>query len=322
MNVLVTGATGVLGAHVLRRLLEQGEQVLGTSSRADTTLLGDLRGATALERADVRDTERMELLLARHRAQTVVHLAAVMPAACKEDPARAVDVNVTATAALYAAAARTGVERFVYASSKSAYGPELPAEHGPPEYKPITEDTPAKPVWMYDVTKRAGELVIEAQRRRGGPESTSLRFATVYGPGKGARYGGASALSSLIEAAIDGRAFKLARGGDQVDDVIWVGDAADGVARAARHRGALQPIYNISTGAGIAIGDFARAVASKYPQAQLDIGPGLQYMGTEPTYGVLDATRARRDLGFDADPDPVRGAALFDRALAELRRTD
>lgn len=78
---------------------------------------------------------------------------------------------------------------------------------------------------MYDVTKRAGEMVIEAQRRAGGPEATSLRFATPYGPGKGARYGGASVLSELIEAVVQGGEARLERGGDQVDDVIWVGDA-------------------------------------------------------------------------------------------------
>jgi UDP-glucose 4-epimerase len=172
---------------------------------------------------------------------------------------------------------------------------------------------------MYDVTKRAGELVIEAQRRHGGPEATSLRFATIYGPGKGARYGGASVLSFLIETAIQGGEPTLERGGDQVDDVIWVGDAAEGVVRAALHEGIVRELYNIASGRGTTIRDFMVAVADVYAGARVDIGPGLHYMGEEATYGVLDATRAREDLGLDIDPDPVRGARMFERGLSELR---
>jgi UDP-glucose 4-epimerase len=320
MTILVTGGTGVLGAHVVRRLVQRQQDVVAVSSRGEPALLGELRGSVPIERCDVRDGAGLEQLLERHRVAIVVHLAALMPAVCRERPAEAVDVNVTATAGLYAAAARAGVRRFVYASSKSAYGPELAAEHGPPEYRPISEDTPARPVWMYDVTKRAGELVIEAQRRLGGPETTSLRFATIYGPGKGNRYGGASALSSLIETAIEGGEFTLARGGDQVDDVIWVGDAAEGVVRAALHEGPLRPVYNISTGVGVAIREFAQQVAASYPQARIAVGPGLHYMGDEPTYGVLDPSRAREDFGLEIDADPARGVRLFARALAELQR--
>ena len=316
---LVTGGTGVLGAQVVALLLQRGVPVIATSSRGETKLLGERHDGLVLERCDVRDTAAMEQLIRRHRAGLVIHLAALMPAVCRERPAEAVDVNVTATAGLYAAAAQAGVQRFVYASSKSAYGPELPPVYGPPEYRPISEDTPARPVYMYDVTKRAGELVIEAQRRVGGPQATSLRFATVYGPGKGSRFGGASVLSAMIEAAIDGGAFALPRGGDQVDDVIWVGDAAEGVVRAALHPAALQPLYNISTGKGITIREFAAHVSALFPQARLEIGPGLRYMGDEPTYGVLDAARAGIDLGLRIDPDPRRGVLLFAQALRALR---
>jgi UDP-glucose 4-epimerase len=241
-----------------------------------------------------------------------------MPAVCRERPADAVEVNVRATAGLYTAAARAGVARFVYASSKSAYGPELPPEYGPPEYRPIPEELPARPIWMYDVTKRAGEMVIEAQRRAGGPEATSLRFATIYGPGKGARYGGASVLSALIEAVVQRGEARLERGGDQVDDVIWVGDAAEGVVRAALNDGPVRDLYNIGSGRGIPVREFVAAAAVAYPGARIDIGSGLHYMGEEPTYGVLDVTRARQDLGLIIDPDPVRGARLFEAGLAEL----
>jgi UDP-glucose 4-epimerase len=319
VTVLVTGGTGVLGAYVLRQLAQRGEPSLAVSSRADPALLGDLSGAVPLLRCDIRDGDGLRALMQRHRPSVVIHLAAMMPAVCRQQPAEAVDVNVTATARLYATEAQAGVERFVYASSKSAYGAELPAQYGAPEYRLIPEELPAKPVWIYDVTKRAGELMIEAQRRLGGPEATSLRFATIYGPGKGARYGGASALSSLIEAAIDQRPFTLDHGGDQVDDVIWVGDAAAGVVSAALSAGQLRSLYNIATGTGITIRRFAQRVAEECPGAAIEVGPGMRYMGDEPTYGILDPARARADLGFTADPDPRRGVRLFTQAVSALK---
>ncbi|HEY1597917.1 MAG TPA: NAD-dependent epimerase/dehydratase family protein [Thermoleophilaceae bacterium] len=320
MTTLVTGGTGVIGAYVARLLLELGEEVVVTSSRGDATLLGAAAEAVTHERCDVRDADRMALLLEQHRPEALIHLAAALPALCNESPALAVEINVTASAALYEAARRSCVERFVYASTKSAYGPELPAEHGPPEYRPIPEDLPARPVWMYDASKYAGELVLGAQRRAGGPELVSLRFATIYGPGKGGRHGGAAGLSRLIEAGIRGEEYALERGGDQVDDVIWVGDAADGIVRAARGGGPLALLYNIATGTGIAVRDFAAAVAAEYPAASFEIGPGLHYMGEQPTYGVLDITRAREDLGFRPDPGPARGVRLYAEGLAELER--
>jgi hypothetical protein len=69
----------------------------------------------------------------------------------------------------------------------------------------------------------------------------------------------------------------------------------------------------------MAIREFMAAVAGAYSGARIDIGPGLHYMGDEPTYGVLDVSRAREDLGLVIDPDPVRGARLFEAGLAELR---
>ena len=319
MTILLTGATGVIGSYVVRALLEQDETVIGVSSRGDPRLLGDTKNDVSLERCDIRDHERMDQLIKRSDVETVIHLAALMPAVCRARPVDAVEVNVTATAGLYASAARRGVRRFVYASSKSVYGPELPPAHGPPEYRPIPEELPARPVWMYDVTKRAGELVIDAQRRLGGPEGTSLRFATIYGPGKGARYGDASVLSRLIETAIVGGHASLEHGGDQVDDMIWVGDAAEGVVRAALHEGPVQPCYNIGSGRGTAIREFIDQICAIRPRAKIEIGPGLRYMGAEPTYGVLDARHAREDFGLAIDPDPVRGAMLFEQALAKLR---
>jgi UDP-glucose 4-epimerase len=312
MRAIVTGGTGVIGSQVVRALLARGVEVVVTSTRGRLALLADLEGRFESRLADVRDTEAMERLVGAVGPDVVVHLAAALPGACEADPVAAAELNVTATAALYEAAARAGARRFVYGSSKSAYGELAGAE-------PVTERAPARPLRVYDVTKHAGELLIAAQARRGGPEAVSLRFATIYGPGKAERHTGAALLSRLIEDAIAGRPVRIERGGDQVDDMIWVGDAAAGVAAAALAPGRLAPLYNLSTGVPTTLREFAAGVGAAFPTATIEVGGGDEYMGPDFIYGVLDPSLARRDLGFEADPDPARGAKRYAAALELLR---
>jgi UDP-glucose 4-epimerase len=317
MTVLVTGGTGVIGSHVLRRLVADGVDVVATSSRGDLSLIPDLQGIVRVERCDVRDAGAAQRLIEQHRVDTVIHLAALLHTACAANPVEAVEVNVTATSALYAACARVGVERFVYASSKGVYG-DLPAEHRAPLYRPVREDVMPRPMSVYDATKYAGELVLDTQAALGGPDVVSLRFATIYGAGKLMRHGPTAVLSLLVEEAAAGNDVSFDAGGDQVDDMIYVADAADGIVRAAlagtlRHR-----LYNIGTGVGITFGAFARSVAEVHPGVRIHVGGGLEYMGPGAVYGPLDITRARADLGFDPDPDPGAGIRRYTAALALL----
>ena len=69
-----------------------------------------------------------------------------------------------------------------------------------------------------------------------GPEASALRFATIYAPGKADRHAGASVLSRLLDDAVAGRPVRIAGGGDQLDDMIWIGDATAGVLAAATPR--------------------------------------------------------------------------------------
>jgi UDP-glucose 4-epimerase len=317
VSVLVTGGTGVIGSHVVRSLAAAGTDVVATSTRGDLSLMPDLRGSVPVERCDVRDVDGARRLIERHRVDCVIHLAALLHAACDADPVEAVEVNVTGTAALYQACAGLGVERFVYGSSKGAYG-DLPAEHRAPRYRAIGEDVPAKPMSVYDATKYAGELVLATQASLGGPEVVSLRFATIYGPGKRARHGNTAVLSVLIEEAAAGRDVAFERGADQVDDMIYVEDAAEGVVRAAQAPALRHSLYNVGTGVGVRFGDFAAEVGRQHPGVEVRVGPGLEYMGPGAVYGPLEVTRARDDLGFGPCCGPADGVRRYVAALAEL----
>jgi UDP-glucose 4-epimerase len=305
VSVLVTGAAGVLGGVVVRGLLEAGEAVVAMTRDGAPGSLAGVESEVEIVAGDLRDRERLAALCGPTAVETVVHLAAFLPARSQADPVTATEVNVLGTAALFEAAAAGGVRRFVYASSKSAYGPM-------PEGELVAEDRPARPRDVYGATKYAGEVVINAAAEKpGAPETTSLRFATIYGPGKADRHAGAALTSQLIADSLAGRPVHLESGGDQVDDLIYVGDAAAGIVATALHDGPLAPLYNLSTGVGISLRDFAAGVAAAIPGAAIEVGPGLEYMGPDFVYGVMDPARARAELGFVAEPDPTVNARRF-----------
>jgi UDP-glucose 4-epimerase len=198
VRVLVTGATGVIGAEVTRQLLERGDSVVATGRNLTSGPLARLDGDIERHAADVRDSARMRSLIEAARAEVLIHLAAALPASAEADPVGATELNVLTTAALFELAAGAGVERFVYASSKSAYGPL-------PEGAVVDERYLARPTSCYGATKLAAEIALGAQALRGGPEASALRFATIYAPGKADRHAGASVLSRLLDDAVAGR---------------------------------------------------------------------------------------------------------------------
>lgn len=155
MRILVTGARGQLGQRLLARLASH-----------------DLVPFTH-DDGDVADPEVVAAIAARE-PEVVVHLAAVVGAACDADPARAVATNVTGTLHVATAARRCGA-RLVYASTASVYGgphddaTHVEHEHGPP------------PRQLYGATKLWGEQAAAATA----PEGLQVvRIANPYGPGQ------------------------------------------------------------------------------------------------------------------------------------------
>ncbi|WP_224404045.1 NAD-dependent epimerase/dehydratase family protein [Pseudonocardia sp. ICBG1034] len=297
MRVLVTGGLGVNGSWVVRGLVEQGHDVVVLENRDDRSLVPDVADDITVAVADVSDAAQVEAVFAEHRPGTAVHMAAIIGA--DRDPVAAVEVNIGGTAAVLEAATRTGVGRVVYTSSRAAYG-ALTGVHGHPDYVPVTEEHPRRPVALYDVTKLSCEELGRWYARNRGVEFVALRFATIFGPGKLQRHGGFSAYSSMIELPAAGEPVHLGRGGDQRDDAIYVADIADAVIAAALAPGRLpHDAYNVGTGHAVSLHDLAEAVRDAIPGATIEIGPGLDPMGMGVSYyGALDSNLIHTDLGW------------------------
>jgi hypothetical protein len=102
-----------------------------------------------------------------------------------------------------------------------------------------------------------------------------LRFASTYGPGKTARHGKMGVMSQIVENPANGLPFHLAQGGDKKDDFVYNKDSAHGIYLATIAAQPKSRVYNIGTGVGVTLNDFARVIRQHLPQARIEIGPGL-----------------------------------------------
>jgi UDP-glucuronate 4-epimerase len=228
-RVLVTGAAGFIGSHLVEALAAQGDEVVGMDNfdpfypramkERNLAEIGRPRGFTFREQ-DLLDVDAMQALLTPDTI--IVHLAAkagVRPSLA--DPVGYARANVTGTAAVLEAARQAGVTRIVFGSSSSVYGDSTPV--------PFREDAVAvAPVSPYAATKRAAELLLNSVAPVYGFRATSLRFFTVYGP----RQRPDLAIHAFTRKMVEGRTLTLFGDGTQARDYTYCDDIIAGVLSA------------------------------------------------------------------------------------------
>jgi nucleoside-diphosphate-sugar epimerase len=303
MKVLVIGGNGVIGHFVTRRLAARGERPVVMSRGGDPALLVDIEGAYDMVNGDVTDAERVDQIMKAHEITHVVHLGAVLPNIAETDPAKGIRANVEGTAIVLDAARKNGAKRVILASSKAVYGPTR-GEFGPKDYRPMPEDTPLAPNTVYGISKVAAEELARFFKRTHGLEVASLRFGATIGPGKIARHGGAfSRFSIIVENPLAGRPVSIESGGDALCDSLFNDDVARGILCALDVPVLESDVYNIATGTGFSLKDYAAGVRRLCLDAEISIGPG--YGGANSTNCVLDVRRARDELGFFVEDPSV-----------------
>jgi len=227
--VLVTGAAGFIGSHLVEALLAQGNEVIGLDNfdpfypraikERNLAEIGQRPGFLFREQ-DLLDVPALRGHLSSETV--IVHLAAkagVRPSLA--DPVGYARANVTGTAAVLEAARQAGVSRIVFGSSSSVYGDSTPV--------PFREDAVAiVPVSPYAATKRAGELFLSSVAPIYNFRAASLRFFTVYGP----RQRPDLAIHSFARKMAEGQTLTLFGDGTQARDYTYCSDIVAGVLAA------------------------------------------------------------------------------------------
>jgi UDP-glucuronate 4-epimerase len=228
-RILVTGAAGFIGSHLVEALARRGDEIVGIDNfdgfypramkERNLAEMGQPAGFSFHEQ-DMLDVDALRARLTP--ATVIVHLAAragVRPSLA--DPVGYAHVNVTGTAAVLEAARRAGVSRIVFGSSSSVYGDSTRV--------PFREDAVSvEPVSPYAATKRGAELFLRSVAPIYGFQSAALRFFTVYGP----RQRPDLAIHSFARRMVEGQVITLFGDGTQARDYTYCDDIVAGVVAA------------------------------------------------------------------------------------------
>ena len=319
MKILITGGTGVNGAATARLLVSRGQRPVLLDNRVDMSLIADIAADVDVVTGDILDGAGLREVVAAHGITHIVHMAALMPGPAEANPTQAIAIGVDGTLNVLEAARAGNIQRVVYTSSNAFIG-DVRGRHGHPEFVPLDESRPPNPADMYGVTKVCSETLGNYYRKRYGVDFVALRYPSIYGPGKLARHGVLALYGKVIEDAMAGREFSIPRGGDQRNDVVYVGDVAHSIVLALNAEGLTQGTFNIGTGRGVTLKDFAAVLKRHFPDAGLDIGPGLDFReGYKQSYCIFDIGKAREQLGYSPQYDLERGIGDY---IESIRRLD
>jgi nucleoside-diphosphate-sugar epimerase len=240
-RVLVTGATGFVGTHVVESLVARGIAVRALVRHAGTRLPGiESEVLAALD-------DPAGLRRALDGITTVIHLAAYVhqPGAAHADEAAHRAINLHGTVTLLEAGVASGIRDFVFASTVKAVGDDSTT--------PWTESTPARPTDPYGRSKLAAEQAVRDTATRHGLHAPILRLPLVYGPRMKAN---ARTLFDLVDRGIP---LPLGRV-DNRRSLVYVGNVAAAVAAVVEQE-AGNDLFFVSDGPAVSTPDLIRAIA-------------------------------------------------------------
>ena len=175
MSILVTGAAGYIGSHMLVALLEQGHEVIALDNHVNSSpqIYERVRRVTGRTFAhfdiDVRDVPSVHRVLAECPVNACFHFAGLKSVAeSMTDPLRYFDVNVTGLISLLGVLGQHGVRRFVFSSSATVYAEQ--------HIQPLHEQSALGPQTVYGLTKLQGEQILERLAQAGQLEVAILRY--------------------------------------------------------------------------------------------------------------------------------------------------
>lgn len=174
MRILVTGASGRIGRHVVADLLAHDHEVHAFDRVAPPDGLAG--NGASWHRGEVRDTDTMAGLLDRARAEAMIHLAAI-PSPRFGSPLEVFATNTQATFVALEAAGLAGVSRVAIASSTSVTGLPFASPPVSPRYVPVDENHPNIGNDPYALSKEADEATARTMHRRHGYQVVALRIA-------------------------------------------------------------------------------------------------------------------------------------------------
>lgn len=294
--ILVTGSAGFIGFHVTRKLLQDGNRVIGLDNFNDyyDPALKEVRNAILetnknykLYRGDLVDLDYIKKLFSENKIDKVCHLAAQAGVRYSlENPHIYIQSNIVGFTNLIDSAKNAGIKDFIYASSSSVYGDNKKTPFS-------VTDSVDHPVSLYAATKKANELVAYTYHHLYGMNCTGLRFFTAYGP-----YGRPDmAYYSFTRDILADKTIKVFNHGKMQRDFTYIDDIVAGIIKAL-DKSYPYEIFNLGNNKPVELGYFIKTIEKllgkeakkKYlpmqpgdvPKTFADIDHSRELLGYEP----------------------------------------
>ncbi|WP_298488586.1 NAD-dependent epimerase [uncultured Maribacter sp.] len=335
MKILVTGAAGFIGFHLVMELIKGGVELIGLDSINDyydvnlkyarlaetgiqqtnipedgTLVFSEIYGNYRFIKTDITNLPKLEELFKQENFTHVVNLAAQAGVRYSlENPHAYVQSNVVGFVNLLECCRNYKIAHFLYASSSSVYGANAKIPFS-------EEDRVDHPVSLYAATKKSNELMAHTYSHLYNLPTTGLRFFTVYGP-----WGRPDMAPMLFATAINKEeAIKVFNNGNMERDFTYIDDIVEGVARCitALPNKKLAVVYNIGNSKPVKLMDFISCLENELgKKAEKNFMP-MQDGDVKRTWA--DTTALEKNVGYKPKINLDKGVANFVNWFKEYNR--
>jgi len=293
-SILVTGAGGFIGSHLVERLVEEGAAVrafVHYNSRNDPGLLAHIPDAVMeqveLRAGDLRDPQAIRESV---KDTTIVfHLGALISIPYSyRHPYEVAETNLMGTMNVLEACRELGIARLVHTSSSEVYGTALQV--------PINEDHPLQGQSPYSASKIGADKLVESFYCAFELPVVTIRPFNTYGPRQSDR----AVVPTIITQALTKEKIFLGNL-DARRDLTFVTDTVDGFLKAGVTQDVEGQVFNLGTGLEVSIGDLAkRVLAQTGKDVEIEVDPDrLRPDRSEVQRLIADSTKAREALGWE-----------------------
>lgn len=236
MKILITGGAGFIASHIADALIQEGHNVF-IIDNLSTGFEKNINPKAEFIKADIRD-EKISRLFEKEKFDIVNHHAAQMDVRRSvADPAFDANTNIIGTINLLQNCVKTGVKKFMFASTGGAI-------YGEQSYFPADENHPTLPVSPYGISKLAVEKYLNFYNVQYKLKYSILRYANIYGPRQNP-FGEAGVIAIFTNKMLKGEQPKINGSGLQTRDYVFVGDVVKANLIALGDENC--DIYNVGT---------------------------------------------------------------------------
>jgi nucleoside-diphosphate-sugar epimerase len=260
-KVLVTGGCGFIGSHLAHKLVQLGAHVtiLDNLATGSVDNIVEIQDNITFIKESIVDSDACDTAVAGN--EIVFHLAAFISVpGSVQDPKACHKTNVDGTFNILHAANKYGIDRVVFSSTSSVYGPR--------EDQCLETDTDLHPVSPYGATKLMGELYCKQFTLLYNLPCVILRYFNVYGPRQNPHSQYAAVVSKFQYHIERNEPITIYGDGSQTRDFIHVNEVvhANLLTGMATEKLVAGQVYNIGTGTSISVLELAQQMKTQYPQ--------------------------------------------------------